>query len=431
MKNFLKKTLVGTLAFLAKAAIRRHEPRIIAITGSVGKTSTKDAIYAVVSSAFEARASEKSHNSEIGLPLSILGLENAWGSALGWIRNIFKSVKIAFFSSYFPEWLVLEIGADHPGDIEKVSKWLRPEIVVLTRMSEVPVHVEFFADAREVLREKMFLAKALKQGGTLVINADDRDFMEACRSLHANRVTYGAAKDADVRITETEAIYGQAPLSLPRGQYAILDVRGEKERIELDGVVGRHLVYPLAAAAAVASILNIADDLPLVFSCLEMPKGRMRTLPGKSKSIIIDDTYNSSPVACVEALRTLNELSVKGKKIAALGDMKELGSHGEQAHLEIGKLAGETVHTLVTVGEMGRDFARGALSAGISADRILSFNTSAEAATAIADIARAGDAILVKGSQSMRMERVVCELLEDRSKAAEFLVRQEEEWKRR
>src|SRR3989344_5272874 len=158
LKKTAKKIVVIILTLEARTVLARHKPQIIAVTGSVGKTGTKDAIYAVVSSRFETRKNQKSMNSEIGLPLTILGLENAWSSPSGWWRNIWQGAIVAFAVSLnpFPKWLVLEIGADHPKDIEKVSRWLHPDIVVLTRMADVPVHIEFFKNTDAVLREKMF-----------------------------------------------------------------------------------------------------------------------------------------------------------------------------------------------------------------------------------------------------------------------------------
>ena len=194
MKTLLKKITVSILTWEAKKTLERYKPKIIAVTGSVGKTGTKDAIYAVVSNSFDTRRSEKSMNSDIGLPLAILGLENAWSSAPGWLWNMWRGVCVAFGNRAFPDWLLLEVGTDHPGDIEKISGWLRPDIVVLTCMSEVPVHVEFFKDAEEVLREKMFLARALKPGGTLVINADDRLFINAAGDLPVKKLFYGRKK---------------------------------------------------------------------------------------------------------------------------------------------------------------------------------------------------------------------------------------------
>ncbi|MDO8579838.1 MAG: UDP-N-acetylmuramoyl-tripeptide--D-alanyl-D-alanine ligase [bacterium] len=432
-KNIAKKLVVAILTLEARIALARHKPQIIAVTGSVGKTATKDAIYAVVSGSFETRKSQKSMNSEIGLPLTILGLENAWSSLSGWWRNIWRGAMVAFVASgnQFPKWLVLEVGADHPRDIEKISHWLHPNIVVLTRMADVPVHIEYFKNTEEVLREKMFLARALKPKGTLIVNADDSYFMKTVRDLDAKKVFYGTSSLAEIKIIETGILYDNDFPTRPRGQYGILNVKNRTERIELNGVIGKHLMYSIATACAVASVLNVTNNLSDIFEQFDMPRGRMRLLKGKSGSIIIDDTYNSSPIACTEALKTLANLSVSGKKIAVLGDMKELGIHAEKAHRDIGKLAGEIVHTLITVGKLAKHIASGAREAGMSPDHILSFETSEQTIKAIADILHTGDVILVKGSQSMRMEKIVEVLLKDQNEAKNLLVRQEEEWQKR
>lgn len=435
MKSIFKKIVVSILTFEAKAALKRHNPRIIAVTGSVGKTSTKDAIFAAVSGSFKTRKSQKSMNSEIGLPLAILGLENAWSSPAGWVKNIIAGWRVAHYDQKgkkaFPQMLVLEVGADHPGDIESISKWLHPDIVVLTRMSDVPVHVEFFKDAADVLREKMYLAHALKSNGTLVVNADDEQFQRATRDIEAKKVFYGTSKLASVEIVASDILYDNDPLALPVGQYSVMRIGDTEMRLELMGVIGSHVMYPFAAATTVAQILGIESVVPKAFHNFESPRGRMRIIRGINSSAIIDDTYNSSPLACTEALKTMEKVLLRGRKIAALADMKELGKNTEEAHKNIGKLAAQTLHTLVTVGDFGKLIAQGAIEAGMTSDRIFSFATSIEAGKALYDMIRAGDIVLVKGSQSMRMERVSKALLAEPDKASELLVRQEEEWGRR
>jgi len=428
MKDFLKHIVVYILTREAQIALRRHAPKIIAVTGNVGKTSTKDAIYAVVSQRYSTRKSQKSMNSEIGLPLTILGLDTAWGSFTGWLSNISQGFKVAFLSKDFPEWLILEIGADHPGDIESVSKWLDPDIVVLTRMSDVPVHVEFFSDSAAVLREKMFLAEALKNEGTLIVNADCPYFMKATEHIPRIKILYGEGAGSQVRIVESKVIYAEGALPLPLGQGALIQIGDTQYTISIPGVLGEHLMYSIAAACAVAHVLGIEEVISSAFKDFETPRGRMRILPGISVSAVIDDTYNSSPLASFEALKALGSLSIRGRKMAVLADMKELGDEAEKAHRTIGRRAFEQVHTLVTVGEMARFIAQGAREAGMAEDRIISYTDSTEAAHALAEIVRAGDVVLVKGSQSMRMERVSKALLADQSKASELLVRQEKEW---
>jgi UDP-N-acetylmuramoyl-tripeptide--D-alanyl-D-alanine ligase len=166
MKNFFKSVVVRGLTFEARCVLKKYHPRIIAVTGSVGKTSTKDAIFTAISGDVHARKSEKSFNSEIGVPLTILGLANAWSNPFLWFKNLLDGLLLIVFKQEYPEWLVLEVGADRPGDIESVAAWLKPDVAVFTRLPDVPVHVEFFSSPEEVIKEKKFLAYALKAGGT-------------------------------------------------------------------------------------------------------------------------------------------------------------------------------------------------------------------------------------------------------------------------
>jgi len=182
MKSFFKSIVAVVLEFLARAVLRKYKPKIVAVTGSVGKTTTKDAIYTVLAENGRfVRKSEKSFNSEIGLPLTILGCANAWSNPFHWLVNFLKGLFLIIFRWTYPNILMLEIGADRPGDIERVTKWLKPNIAVLTRMGKVPVHVEYFSSPEAVRREKSFLAAAAlseKEGGKVVLNIDDPEDAE-------------------------------------------------------------------------------------------------------------------------------------------------------------------------------------------------------------------------------------------------------------
>jgi UDP-N-acetylmuramoyl-tripeptide--D-alanyl-D-alanine ligase len=154
MRSLLKKIIASISALRLGLLLPNISRNIVAITGSVGKTSTKDAIFEVIAANAYARKSEKSFNSEIGLPLTVLGRPNAWSNPLGWIENIFDGLVLFISKQRYPEWLVLEVGADRPGDISSLAKWLRVDIAVITRLPEVPVHVEFFASLRRCAKKK-------------------------------------------------------------------------------------------------------------------------------------------------------------------------------------------------------------------------------------------------------------------------------------
>ena len=150
MKNGIKQIIVAIITWEARAVLWRYRPKIVAITGSVGKTSAKDATHSVFSGERFARKSQKSLNSEIGVPLTILGCESGWNSAFKWLKNILHGLSVMFLPNHYPKWLILEVGADRPGDIKTLTKWVRPDIAVITGIPDIPSHVEFFDSVEQV-----------------------------------------------------------------------------------------------------------------------------------------------------------------------------------------------------------------------------------------------------------------------------------------
>ena len=436
---FLKKIIVGILAFESRLILAKYKPFIIAVTGSVGKTSTKDAIYHVLTSPGVChdgtgicfvRRSEKSMNSEIGLPLTVIGAPNAWHSIAGWFQNIVAGLKLIVKRSEYPDCLILEVGADHPGDIKRVVKWLKPDIAVITRVSATPVHVEFFKSPQEVFEEKAALAHAVKKGGTLVLFADEEK-VSSLASLEKEKgiqvITFGMNEKADIKGLQYSVLYDDAN---PVGISFDLQMDGTNTPITVKGIVGQVYLYPLLAAAAVGKARGVdSNDIVQGLKRYEAPRGRMNLIPGVNGSAIIDDTYNSSPDAAVSALATLKGLQFSaGRKVAILGDMMELGKYSAEEHRKVGHEAASSAAMLVTVGPRSRATAEEALKQGMAADAVHAFDTAEEAAAYVKPQVRAGDIILVKGSQSMRMERVARALLREPEKAEKLLVRQEREW---
>jgi UDP-N-acetylmuramoyl-tripeptide--D-alanyl-D-alanine ligase len=409
--------------------LKKYKPKIIAVTGNVGKTSTKDAIYTSLCESISIRKNQKSFNSEIGVPLTILGLENAWGNPIKWLQNILKGLWVIVWKEKYPEWLVLEIGADHPGDIESITKWLTPDIVVVTRIPGVPVHVEYFKDSNSLMEEKAFLLKALREDGTAILNADDENILALGKYVKGNVIHYGVENPATIQADKYELMYDGDYLA--GMQFRIL-YDSNIIPVVLKGVVGVQHVYPVLASACI----GLALKMPLVkltesFSKHEYPRGRMNVLRGINNTVLIDDTYNSSPVALEFALKTLKEVLTRGRKIAVLGDMLELGAHSSSEHKKGGELVANCADVLITVGVRARDFKESAISAGMSDKSAWSFSVSPDAGEFLVDFVKEGDVILVKGSQSMRMEKVAAILLEDKENIGKLLVRQEGEWQKR
>ncbi|MDB5239157.1 MAG: UDP-N-acetylmuramoylalanyl-D-glutamyl-2,6-diaminopimelate--D-alanyl-D-alanyl ligase [Candidatus Parcubacteria bacterium] len=432
----------------SRLILARYKPFIIGVTGSVGKTSTKDAIYEVlrgksaVGGSGEAagptfvRKSEKSFNSEIGLPLTIIGVPNAWRNIGAWFDNVIAGLKLvlALKRPAYPDCLVLEIGADHPGDIKRVARWLRPDIAVITRVSRTPVHVEFFNSPEEVFEEKASLAEAVKPGGTVILFGDDDKVMsiaERVKDKGVSVVSFGLNETATVRAADFMTSYESG---VPTGITfrLVMGAAGQEvqgDQVSVQGILGRAYLYPLLAAAAVGKVRNIDPaSIARSLSAYDAPRGRMNIVSGVNGSTLIDDTYNSSPDAASVALETLKSMQGSGSRIAVLGDMMELGKYAGDEHRKIGKEAADTASVLVTVGQRSRYTAEEAVKNGMSAGVVKSFDTALEAGEYVKSIAKAGDVILVKGSQSVRMERASQALLAAPERARELLVRQEREW---
>lgn len=428
---FLKKIIVAVLTWEARAVLARHKPQVIAVTGSIGKTTTKDAIFAAVAEGgLYARKSEKSFNSELGVPLTILGCENAWRNPFLWVWNMVRGLGVIFSSSY-PAWLVLEVGADRPGDINRIARWLRPDIAVLTGVPDVPVHVEFFESPRAVVREKRQLVTHLKPGGRVVINGDDANVRSVRQEFRGASVTFGLNPDNDYAASHYEVTYADG---LPAGIRFRLEHEGSSIPIAVEGALGYPRVYAALAALAVADLVGIEPVSAARGLALWQPQpGRLRLLKGIKGSLIIDDTYNSSPAAALAALDTLESVKTKGRRIAVLGDMLELGRYSSEQHRTLGTRAAAVADQLITVGFRARLTKEAALDAGMRDEMIREYEQgeATRAGKELEPEVAAGDVILVKGSQSMRMEKTVEEIMAEPDKAGELLVRQEGEWKRR
>ncbi len=428
MKDILKKIIAKILELEARAILKKYQPRVIAVTGSVGKTSTKDAIYSVISKSFYARKSEKSFNSDIGVPLTILGVSNAWSNPLKWLENIWRGFSLIIIKKAYPEWLVLEVGADRPGDIKKIAEWLKPNVVVVTKFANVPVHIEYFKSKDEVVAEKGNLVQALKHDGTLILNSDDVDVFSFKNKTVNSILTYGLLGNAEVRATNYSIYYSEID-NEPFGVHFKVEYSGNCLPVKIIGTLGVNNIYAALAALAVGISLGLnLVEATENLSRFVPPKGRMNLIKGLKKTTIIDDTYNSSPVALHSALETIRGIKTKNRRIAVLGDMLELGRHTADQHKTAGILAATACDILVTVGLRSRVLAESAIDAGLDEDSVLQFDSSTEAGQYLKEIIKEGDIILVKGSQSMRMEKVVKEIMAEPSRAAELLVRQDEEW---
>ncbi|KKW24635.1 MAG: UDP-N-acetylmuramoyl-tripeptide-D-alanyl-D-alanine ligase [Candidatus Kaiserbacteria bacterium GW2011_GWC2_52_8b] len=419
----------------ARLVLWRYAPRIIVITGSVGKTTTKDAIYSVLADHVHVRKSEKSMNSEIGVPLTILGQGNAWKNPFKWFVNIVRGILLLIIPQKYPGWLVLEVGADRPGDISSLARWLRPDIAVMTGVPEIPVHVEYFHSTEDVAHEKLSLLRYVRPGGTVILNGDDVRLEGMKKDIKEKCLTYGIEGFNDFFATGASISYEKG---MPTGMKFEMHHGGVSEPATLYGALGTPRVYSALAAVAVGKIVGVGQAAAARSLGASVPSpGRMRTLDGTRNSIIIDDTYNSSPAAALSALDTMREIKKmppgQGKpkrKIAILADMLELGKYSAEAHKLVGARAATCLDLLITVGFRARGIAQAALDAGMPDGNIRQYeqNEAVRAGNELESELQKGDIVLVKGSQSMRMERAVEEIMAEPMHASSLLVRQDDEW---
>lgn len=419
------KLLAWFLKLLSQLTLWKYKPGIVGVTGSVGKTSTKMAIAAVLSRDRKVRASEKSFNNEIGMPLTILG---NWEDTTGlffWFRVfVFSLLQLIIKNPSYPQILVLEYGVQRPGDLDYLLRIAEPQIGVVTAFGDIPVHVEFFAGPEAVKQEKAKLVGALPTTGFAVLNADDVFVKEMKENTRAHPVTFGFSAETEVRLSSflnhLDKNFAGITFKLAYG--------GSVLPIRLPGVFGRAQSYAAAAAAAVGllygvNLVRIAEAL----QHYQPPAGRLRFIPGIKNTFIIDDTYNASPAAMQEAVGTLKNLKAN-RKIAVLGDMLELGKYTMETHEGIGRLIPKSADILFTVGGRAKFIAEAAARAGFSKKKIFSFTDVNEAGLALQAKIQKGDLILVKGSQAVRMEKIVKEIMAEPMKAEELLVRQSPAW---
>jgi len=427
MKTTFKKIISYILKIESRFVLWKYKPKVIAITGSVGKTSTKDAVYGIISKISYVRKSEKSYNSEIGLPLTILGCPNGWNNPYVWLKNILKGLWLFIWPHKYPEWLVLEVGVGKPGDMRQTASWFKTDAVIITAIGETPVHIEFFNSRDHLVKEKSGLIKTLKKDGLLILNADDKTVLELKTKSKNRTLTYGFNEDADVRGSEESIFYSDS--GLPQGIIFRVDEGGNSLPVIIEGVFGKNHLY--ASLAALAFFYGLKFNILEAINALknyDVQPGRMRLLSGINNSLIIDDSYNSSPFACESALKTLGEIKSVGRKIAVLGDMLELGKYTEESHKNIGKIAEKNAEILIVVGPRAKTIEEGAVLAGMNEKNIFEFNNSRETGEFLKTFVKNGDLVLVKGSQGMRMERAVEAVLKDKENKEKLLVRQDKEW---
>ncbi|PIQ80393.1 MAG: hypothetical protein CO042_03925 [Parcubacteria group bacterium CG_4_9_14_0_2_um_filter_41_8] len=431
----MKKIIITILQTLAKRVIYKYKPKVVAITGSVGKTATKEAVFAVLNKKLQVRKNEGNFNTEIGLPLTIIGLQKSPGkNPFKWLAVYARAIGLLIFRIDYPKVLVLEMGADKPGDIAELISIAKPDIGIITAISAV--HTEQFNSIAGVVREKGKLFRVVEKDGWIIVNNDRSEVYDIAQKCDAKKVYIGQCAELSdntpfsVCASEISVSMSEAQETGIAGTSFKIHTDGKVIPVLMKGIIGEHWTYPAMYAAAVARILGVhMVDVTEGLREINPQSGRMRVLAGIKKTILIDDTYNSSPNAAKSAVDTLALLRIGREKYCVFGDMLELGSISEEEHQKLGMLvAREGIDYLICVGERARDIARGAIKAKMPKDHVFEFDNTKDAGLFIQKRLEQGDMVLIKGSQGVRMERVTKEIMAHPEKSKELLVRQSKEW---
>lgn len=426
----MKEFIQNLIAQKAKRLVEKYHPIIVGVTGSVGKTSTRDAIATFLSTTFDVAPNFKNYNNEFGMPLTIFGKKSPGRSVFGWLSVLFSSPR------KFPQVFVLEYGIDRPGDMDALCEIATPTIAVMTRISHV--HAEFFRSVEQLAEEKAKLLETVPENGLVVLNADDPRVMGLAQHARAPYRTYGFSGAAHVRAVDY-GLWTRDDFSFEPGElfsklsFGVVSNHSRLD-IEMKNVLGRSTASAVLAGVVVARHLGVSDEqIRSVIPRLVFEPGRMNAIAGIKGSLILDGSYNAAPASMQSALEVLAEFhpAESARRIAVLGHMAELGQYTEQEHRLVGMKAQEIgVDVLVTVGEMARDTRRGAIEAGMTEVHTQHFSDPVEAGRWLDGELRKGDIVLVKGSQSARMEKVVKDVMAEPMRASELLVRQDAYWQK-
>lgn len=376
----LVEDTLRALGDLARARRRKFGTPLVALTGSNGKTTTKEMIAACLEILFPVLKTKGNFNNLVGLPLTLLRLSER------------------------ERVVVLEMGMNTPGEIRRLTEIAEPDVGLITNIEAV--HLEGLGSVEKVKEEKGALFRLMKKNGAILVNQDDPRVVDLAKDFSGQKITYGILTPADVRGDEIRLERaGRTSFRLSFG--------GEETRIDLP-LLGRHFVYNALAAVATATLFGVeikaAKEALEGFKPLSM---RMEICPLSGGKIVLNDAYNANPKSMELALETLVEMKGEGRAIAVLGDMYELGAYSEEAHQALGRaVARLPIDGLVALGREARRVVDSAVRHGFQPDRAWIVESHREAVSILRQILEKGDWVLVKGSRGMEMEKIVIGLKE-------------------
>jgi UDP-N-acetylmuramoyl-tripeptide--D-alanyl-D-alanine ligase len=377
------KDTLRALGDLAREHRRKVGTPVVALTGSNGKTTTKEMISACLETTIPVLKTKGNLNNLIGLPLTLLRLTG--------------KERVA----------VVEMGMSVPGEIRRLTEIAEPNVGLITNIERV--HLEGLGTLERLQEEKGELFRRMRRDGTIVVNRDDPRVVEVAEHFAGRRITFGMQGDADV------TAHGFRRRGAEGITFTVVTA-GEEMEIHLS-LIARHFVANALAATAVAVLFGVG--LKKIKEALEQIRPspmRMEICPLPGKKTLINDTYNANPRSMEAALETLAEVKGAGRAIAVLGDMLELGAYSEEGHRQVGQRAGElSIDGLIAVGQKASRMAESAIEHGLSPDRVKAVTTREEALAVLRSWLRDGDWILIKGSRGMAMEKMIPPLMEERT----------------
>ena len=404
----MKRQILKTwLRFLASKILVKYQPQIIAITGSTGKTSTKDAVFAVLDDGTGKVAKTwENLNTEFGVTANIIDpdfkgtqIEDKLRLSIGDVVHLIaKAIKSIVFKVSYPQVLILELAADRPGDIQYFMEFIKPEIGILTNIGDV--HLEFFGNKTELVEEKSKLIGNVLEQGLAILNQDDEFSNLVSQRTLASKVLVSVKNPTDWQARDIGVSSS--------GIHFNVIHKNEQMSVSLP-IYGQQFIYAILMALAVAdyssiplqqAIKRLSNFKPAIARFERINLGNLT---------IIDDTYNANPTSTVAALQSLVRLGAQNRKVAILGDMRELGGAYEKGHKQVGELSSKTVELLITVGSGGELIGKVAVEAGLSPDRVINLGNMdiGSMGDVISKNLQDNDIVLIKGSRAVHMDKIV------------------------
>lgn len=417
MQNLFKKFVTRLLELQARRLLKKFKPKVIAVTGSVGKTSTKLAIATVLSERYRVLAHYGSYNVPVAIPMAMFNmhLPLKLRSPLSWLK-VYNQMEKQLHRPFPYDVLVLELGTDHPGEIAYFKRYLKPDIAVVTAVA--PEHMQGFGSLDDVAKEELAVASYSQ---LTLINRNDVDVSYAKYVPEGiNLDTYGTTGVAEYRFVTENMVPGKGF----KGKFVAPEIGERPLAVQ---VIGEHNIRSVVAAGTVGLKLGMtADEVLRGMANVQPVNGRMNLLRGLRDSQLIDDTYNASPLAVVAALQTLY-LFPTNQRIAILGSMNELGGYSRQAHEEVGAACDPALLSwIVTIGQDAKDYLAPAASA--KGCQVRSFMSPYDAGAFVHSVLEQNAVVLAKGSQNGVFAEEALKVLLHSPEEEENLVRQTPDW---